>query len=250
MRLIVFANAEELAAGAAALLRERVRATPDLAMAVPAGRTPRRMYALLRELQATAPVDFSRLRVFSVDELCPPAPAGGYFWQQVRQEFLGWAGVPLERCHPFRVDAVDLEEMCRAYEKVLVEAGGLDLVMLGLGPNAHLASNEPGAPFDSVTRPVPLLPDTVTYILTDEVNLTLAAGAVSDRAVTLGLSTIAAAREVVVLVSGRGKRPALRRLVEGPVTPEVPASVLRIHPRCTILADRDAHPPGDPTPDI
>ncbi|OLE38466.1 MAG: hypothetical protein AUG00_05250 [Candidatus Rokubacteria bacterium 13_1_20CM_2_70_7] len=242
MRLIVFREAEELAATAAALVRERVGAKPDLAMAVPAGRTPRRMYALLRKLQATAPVDFSRLRVFSVDELCPPAPAGGYFWQQVCHEFLDWAGVPLVRCHPLRIDTVDLEEMCQAYEKVIVEAGVLDLVMLGLGPNAHLASNEPGAPFDSVTRPVPLLPETVQYIRTDQVNLTLAGGAVADRAVTLGLSTIAAAREVVVLVSGRGKRAALRRLVDGPASPEIPASVLRNHPRCTILADRDAYP--------
>ncbi|HEV8640737.1 MAG TPA: 6-phosphogluconolactonase [Methylomirabilota bacterium] len=242
MRLIVFREAEELAAAAAALVRERVGAKPDLAMAVPAGRTPRRMYALLRELQATVAVDFSRLRVFSVDELCRPAPASGYFWQQVCHEFLEWAGVPGARCHPFRIDAADLEEMCRAYEKVIVEVGGLDLVMLGLGPNAHLASNEPGAPFDSVTRPVPLLPETVQYILTDQVNLTLAGGAVADRAVTLGLSTIAAAREVVVLVSGRGKRAALRRLVDGPVSPEIPASVLRNHPRCTVLADRNAYP--------
>lgn len=242
MRLVVVADAEALAAAAAALLRERVRANPQLAVAVPAGRTPRSMYALLRQLQAQDPVDFSRLRVFSVDELCPPAPGDGYFWRQVRREFLDWAAVSPDRCHPFCVDATDLTEMCRAYERTIAEWGGLDLVMLGLGPNAHLASNEPGGPLDSQVRPVTLLPETVGYIKTDGVNLQLAGGAVSDRAVTLGLATILACREVVVLVSGPGKRRAVARLMEGPLSAEVPASVLRRHPRCTVLADRDASP--------
>src|SRR5439155_1352691 len=88
----------------------------EIASAVPAGRTPRRMYGHLRDWQAREPVDCGRMRVFSVDELCPPAPADGYFWRQVRREFLAWAGVPPERCHPFDVGASDLEAMCDAYE--------------------------------------------------------------------------------------------------------------------------------------
>jgi glucosamine-6-phosphate deaminase len=215
-----------------------VAAKPDLVMAVPAGRTPRPMYARLRELQVDAPVDFSRMRVFCVDELCPPAPPDGYFWRQIRSEFLSWADVPDPGCYPFRVDADDLGAMCAAYEAAIQRAGGLDLVMLGLGPNAHLASNEPGTPFDSWTRPVPLLDETVRYILTDEV----IQGPVSATAVTLGLATIAAAREVVVLVSGKGKREALGRLLSGTATPDVPASALARHANCTVLTDRDAHP--------
>jgi glucosamine-6-phosphate deaminase len=236
VELVVHDDPAALADAAARLVRERLAARPDLAMAVPAGRTPRRMYARLRVWQASAPVDFAAMRVFSVDELCPPAPPDGYFWRQVQQEFLAWARVPAERCHPFRVDAPDLDAMCREYEAAIVEAGGLDLVMLGLGPNAHIASNEPGTPFDSPTRPVTLWPETVRYILTDEV----LQGAVSDRAVTLGIETILKAREVVVLVSGSGKQAPLRALLDGPVAPEVPASALRLHPRCAILADREA----------
>ena len=238
MKVVVCDDAAALAEAAADLFRERVAGAPDLAMAVPAGRTPRRMYGLLRERQAQAPVDYAAMRVFSIDELCPPAPADGYFWRQVRSEFLAWAAVPAERCHPFRVDAPDLEAMCRAYEEAIARAGGLDLVMLGLGPNGHIASNEPGSAFDSPTRPVRLLPETARYILTDEVSQ----GAVSDRAVTLGIGTILRAREVVVLVSGAAKRGPLERLLDGPVTPEVPASALQLHPRCTVLADRDARP--------
>jgi glucosamine-6-phosphate deaminase len=245
VRVVVYRDAEELAAEAAELVRARIRAKPDLAMAAPAGRTPRRMYERLRGFQEASPVDYSRIRVFSVDELCPPAPVDGYFWRQVGQEFLSWAGVSRQQCHPFRLDEPDLDAMCEAYEQAIVAAGGLDLVVLGLGPNAHLASNEPGTPFTAATRAVDLLPETVVYIETDTVNHALAGGAVSGRAVTLGLATILAAREVVVLVSGAGKRAALGRMMDGPVTPEAPASVLRRHPRALVLADRQARPYPD-----
>lgn len=238
VRLVVTADAGELAEAAAELFRGRVQARSDLAMAVPAGRTPRRMYRVLQAAQARSPVDYSRLEVFSVDELCPPAPPDGYFWRQVRQEFLAWAPVAQARRHPFRVDAPDLDAMCTGYERAIDDRGGLDLVMLGLGPNAHIASNEPGTPFDTRTRPVRLLPDTVAYILTDEV----IQGAVCDHAVTLGIATILGAREVVLLVSGAAKRAALRQALAGPVTPAVPASALRLHPNCTVIADRDACP--------
>lgn len=242
MEVIVCDDAAGLAERAARLWRERLAAKPDLAMAVPAGRTPRRMYELLRAWQAREPADFARMHVFAVDELCPPAPPDGYFWRQVRSEFLAWAGLAPARCHPFRVDAPDLMAMCREYERVIEAVGGLDLVMLGLGPNGHIASNEPGSPFEAPTRPVRLLPETVRYILTDAV----IQGAVSDRAVTLGIATLLRAREVVLLVAGPAKQAALRRLLEGPVTPEVPASALRLHPRCTVLADRAARAPEQP----
>jgi glucosamine-6-phosphate deaminase len=128
--------------------------------------------------------------------------------------------------------------MCAAYEAAIAEAGGLDVVMLGLGPNAHLASNEPGCALDALTRPVRLLDTTVRYILTDDV----IHGPVCDRAVTLGLATIMAAREVIVLVSGAAKREPLARMLDGPVTTSVPASVLHQHPRCLVITDRAARP--------
>ena len=238
MEVVIARDAAELADVAAGIFRARVRRQPELAMAVPAGRTPRLMYRRLAALQRTDPVDYSRLSVFCVDELCPPAPADGYFWRQVRAEFLAWANVDAGRCRPFDVDAADPTEMCTRYETAIEAAGGLDVVMLGLGPNAHLASNEPGSPFDTRTRPVRLLDETVKYILTDDV----LQGDVCDRAVTLGLGTIMAAREVIVLVSGEAKRAPLVRMLDAPVDIDVPASILRSHPRCLVLTDRAARP--------
>ncbi len=238
MQVVVARDADDLAELAADLFRDRVRGRPGLAMAVPAGRTPRRMYARMAALQARDPIDYSTMRVFGVDDLCPPAPADGYFWRQIRAEFLAWAGVDPARCRPFAVDADDLEAMCAGYEAAIAAAGGLDVVMLGLGPNAHLASNEPGSAFESRTRPVRLLDETVRSILTDDV----IPGDVCERAVTLGLATIMAAREIVVLVGGAAKREPLARMLDGPVTPDVPASLLQRHPRCVVLTDRAARP--------
>jgi glucosamine-6-phosphate deaminase len=238
VHVVVTRDAGELAAVAADMFRARVRERPELAVAMPAGRTPRGMYQSLQALQARVPIDYSRIRIFSVDELCPPAPADGYFWRQVRAEFLAWANVDAARCRPFAVDAPDLAGMCAAYEAALAAAGGLDVVMLGLGPNGHLASNEPGSGFDTRTRPVRLLEETVRYILSDDV----IQGAVCDQAVTLGLATILEAREVIVLVSGVRKREPLARMLDEPVTPDLPASVLQRHPNCVVVADRGARP--------
>jgi glucosamine-6-phosphate deaminase len=236
MEVIVCADPPALARHAADALVARVRARPTLTIALPAGRTPRPMYAELRELHRRGRVDFSRMRVFAVDELCPPAPADGYFWRQLTSEFLAWAGIPSVQWARFDVAAPNLAAMCAEYEGTLARAGGLDVVMLGLGWNGHLASNEPGSPFDAPTRPTRLLPETVRYILTDPVR----PGPVTEAAVTLGLRTIMAAREVIVLVSGAAKRVPLAAMRTGAVTPAVPASILRTHPRCLVLADREA----------
>jgi glucosamine-6-phosphate deaminase len=176
------------------------------------------------------------MQIFSVDELCPPAPLDGYFWRQISSDFLSWAEIPPEQCHPFRVDAADLEKMCAEYERTIQRCGGLDLIMLGLGPNGHIATNEPGSPFDSRTRPVGLMSETQVYIRSDEVQY----GTISDRAVTLGIGTIMEAKEIVLLVSGAGKREALKRAVSGTVSEAVPASVLQRHPGCLIIADQAA----------
>jgi glucosamine-6-phosphate deaminase len=236
VRLEVLEDAEAVAAAAAELWLDRLAARPDLVVAAPAGRTPRPMYRRLRDEAARRGASFSRVRVFAVDELCAPAPAGGYFWRHVQEAFLDWADVPLDHRHPFDPAAPDLDAMCRAVERRIVELGGLDLVLLGLGPNGHLASNEPGSAFDSRTRAVVLRPETVAYILTDE----RADPCVSYRAVTLGLGTLAEAREVVVLVSGAPKHEALRRALTGPVTPDCPASMLQTLPGALVLADRAA----------
>jgi glucosamine-6-phosphate deaminase len=234
--LEVYEDVAAVAAAAAGLWLERLAARPELVVAVPAGRTPRPTYRRLREEAGRRRISFRRSHVFPVDELVAPAPAEGYFWRQVRAGFLDWADVPPAQCYPFDPVAADLAAMCGRVEARIGELGGLDLVLLGLGLNGHLAANEPGSAFDSRTRPVVLQTETVAYILAD-------AGAgsqVGDRAVTLGLGTIAEAREAVVLVTGAAKRDILRRALTGPVGPDCPASLLQRARAMRVFADRAA----------
>jgi glucosamine-6-phosphate deaminase len=236
VNLEVFEDAEGLAAAAAGSWLDRLGARPALVVAVPAGRTPRPTYRRLREEAGRRRASFGRSHVFPVDELCAPAPADGYFWRQVRAGLLDWAGVPPAHCYPFDPVAPDPAAMCERMEARIGELGGLDLVVLGLGLNGHLAANEPGSAFDSRTRPVVLQAETVAYIRADAE----ADSPVGDRAVTLGLGTIAEAREVLVLVSGAAKRDILHRALTGPVGPDCPASLVQRLPWARVLADRAA----------
>jgi glucosamine-6-phosphate deaminase len=236
VKLEVFEDAEALGAAAAAVWLDRLAVRPELVVAVPAGRTPRPMYRRLREEAGRRMTSFAGSRIFAVDELCAPAPADGYFWRHVREGLLEWAGIPPAHLHPFDPAASDPAAMCRETEARIAGLGGLDLVLLGLGLNGHLACNEPGAAFDSRTRPVRLRPETVAYILTDD----HADPRVCEQGVTLGLGTLAEARELVVLVSGPAKQEILRRALTGPITTDCPASLLQTLPGALVLADRAA----------
>jgi len=232
----VLPDAEAVGAAAARHWLDCLARRPGLVVAVPAGRTPRPMYRHLRVEAAGRRLSFAACHVFGVDELCLPGAREGYFWRQIREAFLDRAGIPPSHRHPFDPAATDLQAMCDGLEARIRELGGLDLAILGLGPNGHLAANEPGSPLDSRARPVRLDPATLAHLATDPA----APGPVSDRAVTLGLGTLAEARQVLVLVTGAGKREILRRALAGPVGPECPASLLQRLPAARVLADRAA----------
>ena len=119
---------------------------------------------------------------------------------------------------------------------MIADRGGLDLAVLGLGPNGHIGFNEPGTPFDAPTRPVDLTEESVS----SNAAYWGSRDAVPRRAMTLGMSTLGAADHVVVLVSGERKRSILRRTLHGPIGPDVPATMLRTRDRVTVMADRAA----------
>jgi glucosamine-6-phosphate deaminase len=132
----------------------------------------------------------------------------------------------------------DLTEMCCAYDEAVAQEGGLDLSVLGLGPNGHLGFNEPPADPDSSTRVVTLSPESVT----SNARYWGASDRVPRKAVTAGMRVLLAARHTVLVVSGAHKRDILRRALVGPETPDVPASFLRRAAGVTVVADRAAAP--------
>lgn len=221
-------------------MRRRIEENPSLVLAPPAGRTPKGMYRAMAEEARARPLDCSRLTLFAIDEIVFEGPGGFRFWQDVEQDLLAWAEIPGAHCHRFDLEAPDLDAMCARYEADIRDAGGLDLLVLGLGENGHIASNEPGSPFDSRTRPVELARKTLRQIFPDPMPLPPRPW----RAVTLGIATLLEARSIVVLVAGAHKRRPLRALLDAPPSEAYPCTALRAHRDVTVIVDAEAYP-GD-----
>ena len=131
----------------------------------------------------------------------------------------------------------DAADACKKYIEIIHSVGGIDLQLLGLGPNGHIGFNEPGEAFELETHCVDLTPATI------EANKRFFDGnedLVPKQAYTMGIKTIMQARKVLMVANGKGKADIVKKAFFGPVTPEVPASILQMHPDCILVADEEA----------
>jgi glucosamine-6-phosphate deaminase len=133
-------------------------------------------------------------------------------------------------------NAPNLEQECRTYEREMAAVGGVDLAIVGIGANGHIAFNEPGTPFDSRTRVIEL---TIASRAAHAAEFG-SAEQVPERAITMGIGTILQARRIVLLALGSDKAEIVARAIEGPITRDVPASALQTHPNVLVMLDRDA----------
>jgi glucosamine-6-phosphate deaminase len=231
-----------LARAGADLVGELIRADPTASVVVATGETPMGLYAELARDRAAGGLDTTGLRVFQLDdylELAPGDPRSLYGW--MLRSFVEPLGIPIERVERLPTGG-DVAAGCAAFDRALDDAGGVDLAILGIGANGHLGFNEPPADADTSTREVVLSPSTLEanagYWNSD--------APVPRRAVTMGLSSLLAARHLVVVASGAHKRDIVERTLHGPITPAVPASHLRLAADVTVLLDRAAGGDGAP----
>lgn len=222
--------AAEWAAGVSSALHSWLgaRAQPRLGLAV--GTTVEPVY------QRIAPVLINDATIFLLGEYGGMAADHPGRWATLlRRGLLSRVHSPDLRFRWPDVDAADLGKACERYEDEIAD-GGLDLVVLGLGPNGHVGLNEPGSAADTTTRVVQLTAVSQQasrqYGITDP----------PTWAITVGLATVLSAREIWLVVTGRRKRAILDRVLNGPVLPDVPASLLRTHANVTCWADDDALP--------
>jgi glucosamine-6-phosphate deaminase len=234
MQVVVYSTADEASDAAGALVADLVRANPHAVLGLAAGDTPRRLYRDLARRRREGLLDLSRVSTFNLDEYVGlPATHPASFHHVMDEVLFSHVNVPRAHIHIPDGTAKDLEAECTRYEASIRDAGGIDLLILGLGANGHIGFNEPGTPFDSRTR---------VETLAEETRRANAeafgdAGSVPARAITMGLSTILDARAIVIMAFGERKADAVAKMIEGPVTPEVPASVLQRHPHVTGLFD-------------
>ncbi len=234
---VVIDRPEVLAALAADAIEAVVRRTPDAVLGLATGSSPLAVYDELARRHAEG-LSFARARAFLLDEYVglPPGHPEGYR-TVIERDLVARLDLPGAAVLGPDGSAADLAAACADYERAIAEAGGVDLQILGIGTDGHVAFNEPGSSLASRTRVKTLTEQTRRD------NARFFGGdvdAVPRHVLTQGLATIMAARHLVLVATGRHKAEAVHQLVEGPVSAMWPASVLQLHPHVTVLVDEPA----------
>ncbi|MDE3172799.1 MAG: glucosamine-6-phosphate deaminase [Gemmatimonadota bacterium] len=223
----------------AALIRGHDAAGRPTVLGLATGSTPLGVYRELVRLHREEALSFANVTAFNLDEYYPMAADSIHAYHRFMWEHLfSHVDIAAERVHvpDGSVPEDGVEAMAAAYERAIVDAGGIDFQILGIGMTGHIGFNEPGSGADSRTR----------MVILDRVTRRAAAADffgednVPRRAVTMGIATILAAREIALLATGEHKAAIVRRAVEGPVDLEVAATFLQRHPNATVYADRAA----------
>lgn len=235
MQLHIADDAREFARLAADVICTVVTRRPEAVLGLPSGKTPLAVYDELAARVTDGRADLSGVTAFAIDELhgLPPehpATNASYFRRHLLQR------VPLRAFYVMHSATSDPDAECRRFAERIDAAGGLDLIVLGIGVNGHIAFNEPSSPFDSRARCVALEPSTRAAF--SPVCGSLAA--VPSHGLTLGIADLLDARESLLLASGPEKAQIAAQALTRPPTPKVPASALQYHPKLTVVLDRDA----------
>lgn len=232
----IVVSAEEAAVRAAELYRALLQRKPDAVLGLATGSTPLGLYAQLVALYRAGEISFAQATSFNLDEYVdlPPTHDQSYRYFMEKNLF-SQIDLPQARIHvPSGLDVS--EAALAAYDEAIEAAGGIDLQLLGLGGNGHIGFNEPGTPFALGTHVVALTERTRR----DNARFFASLDEVPTHAATMGVRTVMHARAILLLAFGRAKAEALAAALTGPVTPDVPASVLQLHPDVTVFCDKEA----------
>jgi len=236
-RVTVFNHDYAVAKAVARRIADLVTRSPRIVLGLPTGRTPVGLYRELVSLHAHG-VDFSRVTTFNLDEFFGiPADHPGSYRSFMEEHLFSHVNIRPEQRHFLNGTAADPDAECLRYEHEIADAGGIDLQVLGIGTNGHIGFNEPASTLVARAHRVVLKPET------RRANASLFGGDpanVPPEALTVGMATILHARAIVLLATGRAKAPCIERVVNGPLTPELPASFLQLHDDVDIMLDAPA----------
>jgi glucosamine-6-phosphate deaminase len=245
VRVIIEPDSQSASRRAARFVADLVRRKPDCVLGLATGSTPLATYAELIRLHREEGLDFAQVTTFNLDEYVGLAPSHPQSYRAfMQQNLFNHLNLDAGRTHVPDGRALDFEKHCRQYEQRIKEAGGIDLQILGLGSDGHIAFNEPGSSLGSRTRLKTLASETIR----DNARFFGGEDKVPRLAVTMGVGTILESRRCLLLAFGEHKASAVRDTVEGPITAQVTASALQLHrevlglfdePAARLLARRD-----------
>ena len=227
---------EEQSAGRAAAreIAGLLKKAPDCVLGLATGHTMIPVYGELVRLHEEQGLSFKAAKIFNLDEYCGIPPSHPQSFRSYMAEHL-FRSVMVRDAHIPCSDSPDPEEEADRYERQILQSGGIDLAVLGIGTNGHIGFNEPGTPWETLTHVARLAPLTRERVAARFGGL----DEVPETAITMGIRTIMNARNILLLATGAEKSDVLARALLGPVTLEVPASILQLHPHVTVLLDSE-----------
>lgn len=237
MEVVIKESVEEMSKLAAETIADVVRRKPRAVLGLATGSTPLGAYKELIRLHKADGLDLSRVITFNLDEyvgLPHDHPQSYHFF--MHENLFKEINLNPKNIHIPDGTAKDIPTFCRWYEEEIVKAGGLDVQLLGIGSNGHIAFNEPGSSLGSRTR-VKTLDEKTRQ---DNARFFRSMNEVPRYAITMGIGTIMDARQLILLANGAGKADAIVKTCEGPITAMVPATIVQLHPKATIIVDKQA----------
>lgn len=237
MKIIRTKDYRDMSRKAANIISAQMILKDDSVLGLATGSTPIGTYDQLVDWYKKGDLDFSKITTVNLDEYKGlPKENDQSYWYFMNKNL--FSRVNIRPDYHFLPDGMNLDSAneCERYEKLIDSLGGIDLQLLGLGRNGHIGFNEPCDSFPQDVHVVDLTESTI------EANKRFFASAddVPKQAYTMGVGTILRAKRILLVVSGKDKAEALNAVVNGPITPQVPGSVLRLHPNVIIVADEDA----------
>ena len=238
MRVIVCENYEEMSKLGARIVAAQILLHPASVLGLATGSTPVGLYRALSEMYRAGEIDFSGITTFNLDEYYPISPENPNSYRYFMNENLfDHINIPKSCTHIPNGMADDPAAECAAYDRMIREAGGIDLQLLGIGLNGHIGFNEPDGILTTGTHITQLSESTIEansrfFESRDEV---------PTFALTMGMETILHARKIILLASGEGKHPAVKQLLDHTITTHMPATLLKVHSDVTLICDRAAY---------
>ena len=237
MKIYKAKDYKDMSRKAANIISAQVIMKPNCVLGQATGSTPIGTYDQLVEWYNKGDLDFSEVTTVNLDEYkgLPRTNDQSYYYF-MHQHLFDRVNIDLERTNVPNGMEPDAEKECGRYEELIRSLGGVDLQLLGLGHNGHIGFNEPGEAFEKETHCVDLTESTI------EANKRFFASAddVPKQAYTMGIKTIMQAKKILIVVNGENKADIVERAFFGPVTPEVPASILQLHNDVTLVGDKAA----------
>lgn len=237
MRLIVTKNYDEMSKKAANIIAAKVILKPNCVLGLATGSTPIGTYKELIKKYNDGDLSFSAVSTVNLDEyrgLTHDNDQSYYYF--MNDNLFNHVDIDKARTHVPDGTEADSDKACKDYEDIVKSYGGVDLQLLGLGHNGHIGFNEPAEEFPKATHCVDLQESTI------EANKRFFASIddVPRQAYTMGIGTIMAAKSILLIASGKDKAEIIKKAFFGPVRPQVPASILQLHPDVTVVIDEDA----------